>query len=220
MFDQHKLIYTKDGRWVSREECRWQSHFPSLRLALLGDIYPSCSLLLRQVLDIARTNLNDLIEELKGVFADATDMARIQDDTTRTRLLHYLDKSLREEKASDDQVETLRGLSILPVSHIDIETASSRIQWTRAAQQDFWVADIPRLKDLFEGKIPLLDLSGARHALPAMEHLQKTLGLLDQRLTVCVKIEEARTVDGALADHTLAQALGRILVERWPYIAA
>ena len=165
-------------------KCRWESDFPCSSLSLLGGIYPSRKILVRKILNVKNTNLEDLIQELEARSSDTTRADEHNSGEERKKLLDCLDKFLGLAKASKTQISRLERLLILPVSPESPLTAEESIRWISAAEGDFWVADIPKFKELFERKISLLDVSGGQGSLPPLKHLQEALRLTKKRLTI------------------------------------
>ena len=143
------------------------------------------------VLNIQNADISDVIEALRGN-SEAGPSISVNEDRylILQQQLIALDGFLKKVEPSWTQKSTLKELRILPCLKPNTVGTQQELFLTATTDRDFWIADISFLKSKFENVAPLINCTGGKESLPVLQNLFDVLGLLNRRLTACVKSEE------------------------------
>ena len=134
------------GKWVGRTVCRWISDACLSKLYDLKAFYKDYVDLFYRTLSIKAANAVDVIDEMERLDATAEATSKAVDLLVALeRHMHVVD----EIKVANEKLS--KGVNVFPVQGKD-----GLISLRSLNDESWYIADRPRLKKLFEGRVDLL----------------------------------------------------------------
>ena len=136
-------------------------------------------------------DLDDLIKEIELYSEYHPENCHYHEDLNQLiGLLRSLDDFLSRGKPYARYIQKLKELRMLPISKVPAYSEETIFHLVSACEGVFWIADIPWLREKFQGKIPMLNCSGEEPYFPKMTNMIEILGLKPRALTECAKTKQ------------------------------
>ncbi|RMZ01468.1 hypothetical protein D0862_06361 [Hortaea werneckii] len=185
------------GKWVGKTVCRWISDACLSKLYDLKALYKDYVDLFCRTLSIKAANAADIIDEMEHLETGAGATSKA------VQLLVALEKQMHVVDEINVATERLRkNVNIFPVQGKD-----GLISFRSLNDKSWFIADRPRLKKLFEGKV---DLLVEDDKLKACSNLIGRMKLDTRKLSKCTCEETVREgekkLNQELTDHVRVRA--------------
>ena len=210
MFQEKTLVFipVQTTRWVGLEDCVWDGPKCLTKIPRLQDHYPQHEGLFCKKLSLASATLRTVIAEAKQI-TSSDSLGYIRGVLKQLSHMKYGTSSLQLSRELYD----LRNYEIFPVwtgkchSNFDCLRTAGRI----TKSNSWYIADVPYLRDSFEGEAPLLALDA-----PSLRDIEILIGLMecdDRRLSILAKKEATLEGGRTLNEYT------RSLQQKWGCIS-
>lgn len=173
------LVYVatpRPGSWIDIAGCRWHSTTTSLsNLVILSGHYSGLRQLFIETLGVKNVDATDIVNEIVSLNGRVDEVAVIKELLIALSDCGFHNTSQRNSLARMGNQE----IKVWPVRN-----ESNAVGLRSASDISWFFPDRPRLRNVFAGKVPVLDFdaAGLSAVLPLLERMGKTDRLLSKHV--------------------------------------